>query len=64
MRASTLACARSPPPAPVLQHEKEAKEALVKSIAGICARQDALKKKLYARFGRSINLEDAPAAAR
>ena len=49
-------CSRAPPL--TSQKEKAAKEALVASISAIVVQQDALKKKLYARFGRSINLED------
>jgi len=41
-----------------LAADKAARAAAAAALAAVAARQDALKAKLYARFGKSINLED------
>lgn len=44
--------------AAALEADKAARDAGAARLAALVARQDALKAKLYARFGKSINLED------
>ncbi len=44
--------------AAALEKDKGARDAGAAELASIAARQAALKAKLYARFGKSINLED------
>jgi hypothetical protein len=44
--------------ATALAAEKAARERLATLLAATTAEMDALKKKLYARFGSSISLED------
>ena len=44
--------------AAALAEERATKERLEAELKTIAATQDVLKKRLYARFGRSINLED------
>jgi prefoldin subunit 4 len=42
----------------VLAEDKAVKEALDAELAQLLQRQEVLKKKLYGRFGRAINLEE------
>jgi prefoldin subunit 4 len=44
-----------------LASEKESKARLEEALRALTAKQEALKKKLYARFGSSISLDDPTA---
>lgn len=48
----------------MLERDKGARDAAAAKLASIAARQEALKAKLYARFGKSISEEQCDPHAR
>ena len=57
----TLAVTRqgNTPPRPTAQGTTAKLAALTAELEGVQAERDTLRKELYARFGTSINLDDA-----